>query len=231
MAAKKRSWIVTDHTLRKLEDNLWVVEGMLPTGPIHRRMSIIKMTDGSLLFYHAIPLTDAELAEVRAWGRPAYLVVAHHQHCLDANAFAEKLGLKIFAPKACEKQVRERVSLAGTLEEFPNDATVTVESVPGSKLGEAMVKVKSGPRLNVLFADVIQNNPPDLMFLFRLLGFAGGPKIVPAYRMMFVNDKSAVRAYIEQCASLPGLARLIPFHGTIVEQGAGESLRSAVSKL
>jgi hypothetical protein len=232
MAAKKRPWTVTDHTLKKLEDNLWIVEGMVPGVPIHRRMSIIKMADGALLFYHAIPLTDAELAEVSAWGRPAYLVVAHHQHCIDANAFAEKLGLKVFAPQACERQVRERVALSGTLDTFPNDDTVSVEAVPGSKFGEAMVKVKSGAHVNLLFADVIQNNPTgETKLLFRLLGFAGGPKVVPAYRMLFINDRPAVKAYIEECASLPALSRVIPFHGTIVEQNAGHSLRAAVASL
>ena len=232
MVTKKRPWIVTEHSpIKKLEDNLWVVEGMVPGAPIYRRMSIIKMADGSLLFYHAIPLTDAEIAQVRAWGRPSYLVVPHDQHCIDAESFREKLGLKVFGPKSCEAKLRARLELGGTLEDFPNDATVTVEAVPGNKFGEAMVKVKSGPRLNLLFADVIQNNPPETALLFRILGFAGGPKVVPAYRMLFLKDRSAVRAYFERCAALPGLARLIPFHGTIVEKDVSDALRSVAARL
>ena len=42
-------------------------------------MFIIKRADGSLMFYGtAIPLEDAALAEVTAWGRPSILVVPRH---------------------------------------------------------------------------------------------------------------------------------------------------------
>jgi len=233
MAKEKRGWIVTKHrALQKLDENLWAVEGSVPGIPVSRRMCIVKMLDGSLLFVHAIPLDDATLEQVKALGRPAYLVVGHDQHCIDAHAFREKLGLKAYGPKACEAKLRERVELAGTLEDFPSDASVTVESVPGTKHGETMVTVRSGNRVSLLFADVIQNNPKEsTSLLFRILGFAGGPKVVWVFRKMFVKDREALRAALSKWAALSGLQRIIPFHGAIVEGDPRNALAAAAAAL
>ena len=195
-------------------------------------MSIARRSDGALVFFHAIPLDDKVLAEVRALGRPAYLVVGHHQHAIDAHAFAERLGLKIFGPKRVEAGLRERCDLAGALEDLPADSAVSVESLPGSKLGEAVMVVKSGDRQSVLFCDAIQNNPPQkLNLVFRLLGFSGGPKTPPIFRMLFLEDKAAMRAAFERLAALPGLRRIVPCHGTVVEGGAVEALKAAAAAL
>src|SRR4051794_2282138 len=103
MAKARRGWIVTKHgPLQKIDENLWAVEGDVPGVPIKRRMCIARMVDGSLAFIHAIPLDDATLQEVHSLGRPAHLVVGHHQHCIDASPFQEKLGLRVYGPKACE---------------------------------------------------------------------------------------------------------------------------------
>src|ERR1700740_1248869 len=100
MQKKPRPWTVTPHTpLRKLEDNLWVVESNVPGTPMKRRMAIIRRSDGALVFYQAVPVDDATLAEVKALGKPPYLIVPHNQHGMDATAFAEKLSLKIYGPK------------------------------------------------------------------------------------------------------------------------------------
>src|SRR5713226_7158291 len=162
MPKPRRSWMVTPHdALVQHEENLWSVEGMVPNAPFSRRMCIARRGDGALVFFHAVPLEDKVLAEVKALGRPAYLVVGHHQHAIDAHAFAERLGLKIFGPKQVEAGLRERCDLAGALEDLPGDSAISVESLPGSKLGEAVMVVKSGDRQSVLFCDAIQNNPPQ----------------------------------------------------------------------
>ena len=76
MAKPPRPWIVTPHDrIEKLDDNLWAVESAVPGVPVRRRMCIVKRTDGQLLFLNAVPLDDQSLAEVSAWGRPAFLVI------------------------------------------------------------------------------------------------------------------------------------------------------------
>jgi hypothetical protein len=233
MTNPRRSWTVTPHdALLQHEENFWSIEGMVPGAPFRRRMGIVRRSDGTLAFFHAIPLEDEVLSQVAALGKPAFLVVGHHQHMIDAHPFAERLGLKVFGPKRVEAALRERCDLAGSLEEFPKDPAVSVESLPGSKLAEAVMVVKSGDRQSVLFCDAIQNNPASQVnFMFRLLGFAGGPKMPFVFRVLFLEDRRAMRAEFERLAALPGLKRIVPCHGTIVESGAAEALKAAAAAL
>ncbi len=231
----ERDWTVTRHDpIEKLDDNLWAVQGYVPGARFFRRMCIVRRSDGSLLFFHAIPLEETALREVLAWGKPAFLVVGHDQHCIDARPFAHRLGLRVFGPSRRAERIRQRVELAGTLEDLPADPTVSVAGLPGSKLGESAVVVRSGggTRLSLLLSDVVQNSPSEtLPWLFRALGFAGGPKVVPAYRLLFVQDRAAVKAKLAEWAALPGLERLVPCHGAIVTKGAPEALAAAAAAL
>src|SRR5215472_763509 len=137
MAKPPRPWIVTPHSpLQKLEDNLWLVTSPVPGFSMHRRMSIMKRSDGKLVFYNAVPLEDSALAEVTAWGKPGYLMIPHDQHGIDASAFAAKLGIGIYGPRASEARMRARFNLAGTIEDIPPDAHVSLESIADTKSGE-----------------------------------------------------------------------------------------------
>jgi hypothetical protein len=234
MPRAPRPWTVTKHDpIEKLEDNLWTVAGQVPGVPFRRRMSIIKRADGTLLFFNAIPLADAELAEVKAWGKPAVLVVPHDQHMIDARPFAERLELKVFGPKECEAKMRERADIAGTLEALPPDPAVRVEIVKGVKNGEpALFVTSAGGRVSLLVSDVIMNNQKSQIgFLPRMMGFSGGVKIVPVFRMMFLKDKPALKAQLEGWAGVAGLVRLVPCHGALVPSGAPEALRAAAATL
>jgi hypothetical protein len=230
----RRDWTVTTHGgLVQHEENLWSVDGMVPGAPFHRRMVIVRRNDGKLLFFHAVPLEDDLLARVRQLGQPAYLVVGHHQHAIDAQAFAERLGLKIYGPRRCEPGLRARCELAGFLEDVPFDSAVMVESLAGSKLAEAVLTVTGpGDARTVCFCDAIQNNPAQQLNLaLRILGFAGGPKTPLVFRVLFLENKQAMRAAFEKFAALPGLKRLIPCHGEVVETGVPEALRTAAAAL
>jgi hypothetical protein len=236
MAKSPRPWIVTRHDpIEKLEDNLWAIQGDVPGIPFKRRMFIIKRADGTLMFYGmAIPLEDEPLAEITAWGRPSILVVTHDQHMIDARAFAEKLGLKVYGPRACEAKMRARAEIAGMLEDVPADPNIQIAGVAGSKNGEPAVIVKSdgGRRVSLLVSDVLQNNPKEsLGILPRLMGFSGGPKVVPVFKMMFVKDKGALKKQLTEWSELPGLARLVPCHGDAVTSDAPGALRAAAASV
>ena len=144
MPRPPRPWIVTRHDpIEKLEDNLWSVCGDVPGIPFTRRMFIIKRADGSLMFFGmAIPLEEAALAEVTAWGRPAILVT-HDQHMIDAWLFSEKLGLRVYGPKACEAKMRARAEMTGTREDVPARPHHRIAPVDGAKTGEPAVIVPS----------------------------------------------------------------------------------------
>jgi hypothetical protein len=236
MPKPPRPWIVTRHDpIEKLEDNLWTVQGDVPGIPFTRRMFIIKRSDGGLMFYgSSVPLEDELLAEITAWGRPAMLLVPHDQHMIDARAFAEKLGLRVYGPRACEAKMRERAEIAGMLEDIPADPAVEVIPVAGAKTGEPAVIVRSsgGQRVSVLIADAVQNNAKTSMgFLPRMMGFAGGPKVVPVFRMMFLKDKVALRNQLTAWSALPGLVRVAPCHGDAVTGDAASALKAAAASV
>jgi len=232
MTKTPRPWIVTPHDpIEKLEDNLWTVAGEIPGLRVTRRMSIIRLSSGDLMFFNAIPLRDEVLEEVRDWGRPSMLIVPHHQHMIDAHAFRERLSLRLYGPAECEKKIRARAELTGTLESIRTDGDVTVQPLRGVKLGEPAIVVRSGDdRVSLLFGDVIQNTPTaSLPLPFRLAGFGGGPKVVPVFKMMFVSDKQRLKEQLTEWSGLSGLARLVPSHGGIVSTGAGAALKAAAS--
>ena len=221
--------------IKKIDDNLWVTDDVMEGSPINRRMSIVRRLDGTLLFYGAIPLTDTELDEVRAWGKPAYLVVGHEHHMLDGPAFREKLGLKLYGPKGRREQIALRTEIVGSLEDIPADPSMSVETVPGSRFGEPMVIVRSGggARVSLLFCDAVDNNPRQgSPFLMRLLGFTGDhPKVVFIFRLLFMTDRAALKAALLKWAEIPNLSRIVPFHGDIFEGNVQQALKRASNEL
>jgi len=234
MPKAPRPWIVTRHDpIEKVEDNLWTVQGDVPGVPIKRRMFIIKRSDGTLLFFGcAIPLEDDLLGEISAWGRPAILVVTHNQHMIDARPFAEKLKLSVYGPRQCEVKIRQRADITGFLEDVPKDAAVDILPVAGAKTGEpaAIVRSAGGQRVTVLFSDAVQNNSKASLGLVpRICGFAGGPKVVPLFKMLFTNDKAALKRQVVEWSELPGLARLMFCHGDTVTDGAAAGLKAAAA--
>ena len=61
MGKGPRPWIVTRHdAIEKHEANLWSVSGdAVGIKGMTRRMAIVRLSDGRLLFYNAIPLEEA----------------------------------------------------------------------------------------------------------------------------------------------------------------------------
>ena len=231
MPKPHRPWTVTPHKqIEKHDDNLWSVESSVPGVPISRRMVIVKRSDGTLLFFHAIPLEDTVLQEVIAWGKPGALVIAHNNHGIDADAFAKKLGVKLYGPARQERSLRARWDLHGTLEQLPPDPAVSFESIDGAKSGEPVGIVRTGERVSLLFADAYQDNK-DVPFFLRLLGFANGPKVVPAYKHLFTADKAALRAHFNRLAELPGLTRIIPCHGPALNTDAAATLKRVAAAI
>jgi len=232
MARAERPWTVTPHgPILEHEPNLWSVAGRLPGAPIPRRMTIVRRRDGTLVFFHAIPLEEPVLAKVLAWGRPAELVVAHADHGMDATPFAKRLGLRILGPKGDQARMRARFDMAGTLEDLPRDPDVTFEPVDGTKAGEPVEVVRSEGRVSLAFSDAIQAHGDGQALFFRLLGFKGDARVVPLFRLLFTRDRAALKAHLARLAETPGLARLIPCHGAIVEQDAAGALRRAAAAL
>jgi hypothetical protein len=231
MPKPPRPWTVTPHDpIEKLDDNLWAVESQVPGLPFRRRMCIIKRADGQLVFHNAVPLDDKTLAEVTAWGKPSFLVIPHDQHGIDAHGYQEKLGVKIYGPERSQAKMRARWDVGGTIEELPPDPSIQFESLDGTKTGEPVGIVRSGSRVSLLFSDAYQDSTGyKLPLPLRMLGFGGGPKVVPVFKLLFTKDKAALKAHFDRLSALPGLERIVPCHGAITRSGAAATLKQVAA--
>jgi hypothetical protein len=235
-----RAWIVTRHDpLRQIDDNLWAINGDVPgfspAMGFHRRMSIIRLSDGRLLFFNAVPVDDSTLDQIRRLGRPALLLVPHHLHAIDAHAFRERLRLSAYTAATSIDRVREILPVEGSLADLPRDEALSIVELPSSKFGEAGVIVKTGPRASLLVCDLVINLPhgPGLIgLLFRALGFtASEPQLPFPVRIRAFGPKAAVRADLRRLSEIPGLARIVPSHGPVVSTDAAGALRRIAERL
>ena len=237
MTTQPRPWTVTPHgEVEQLEENLWTVSSGVPGIPgLRRRMSIVRRTDGGLLFFNGIPVDDAALDTLRAIGRPAFLVVPQRFHTLDVHAFREKLGVRVLAPGCDRERIGRIVEVDGTFEDLPPDPAVEVVTVAGFKTGEGMAIVRSGGRTSLLVADVVlnvPNGPGPSGFLFRMLGLTGSrPSLPLPIRLRVLRDWRALRAQLEELARTPGLVRIVPSHGAVVDRDPAAVLRRIAASL
>jgi hypothetical protein len=235
-----RPWIVTPHTpIEKLDDDLWALESEVPgINGLRRRMTIVKRSDGRLAFYNAVPMDDAARAEIEAWGKPAFLILPHRSHTLDAPSFRERFNLETYAPPGELDPLRAKLPMTiKSIDELPADPHLAWELVQGTKkTAEPILVTKSadGARTTLVFSDSVQNMPRDgAPFMMKLLGFAGTrPRVVPVWRFVSgLKDRKALRAQLERLAASPGLTRLVFSHGTTTTAGAADALRAAAADL
>jgi hypothetical protein len=231
-----RPWTVLEHApIERLEENLWAVDAALPRMALRRRMSIVRLGDGRLAFHNAVPLREPDMRSLEGWGTPSFLLVPNGFHRLDVHAWKARYpALRVLCPAASRARVARAVAVDGDLDALPADPALRAEPLAGTRSGEAAFVVASGPRRSLLFGDVLFNVPDGGGIgglLLRLVGTSGGPKVTPIARRTIVTDRRALAADLRRLAALPGLARLVPSHGGIVGDRAGEVLATVADAL
>lgn len=231
-------WTVLPHgPLEQLSENLWRVEGSLPGMSLKRVMTVVRRNDGSLVIHSAIALADKEQRELEALGPPAVLLIPNQGHRLDAPAYKKRYpSLRVFAPSGGRQVIAEVVPVDGTYEDFPADDTVRLEMLHGVKAGEGAMFVRSRDGLTLVLNDCLFNmdrkKDPLGWFFTTVLGSAPGPRVSRLVKLMFVQDKKALRADFERFAQLPGLVRLIVSHEKVAHGAeASSALKQAATYL
>src|SRR5215469_10008448 len=127
-------WTVHPHRpIEKVSDDLWRVDGPVPGAPIPRTMLLVRLADGRLVIHNAIALDDAEMAEIEAWGKPAFLVVPNGSHRLDAKIFKDRYpSLRVITAPGSKAKVEEVVKVDETSGDF-GDGSVRYEVLEGTK--------------------------------------------------------------------------------------------------
>jgi hypothetical protein len=218
-------WSVGEHgPLEKHEPNLWTVEAAVPSMPLKRRMALVRLDDGSVVVHSAICLDDATQREVEAWGPIRFIVVPNRFHRLDARAYAERYPeARVICPDPAQKFVQNKTRVDGNLTLLPADPGLSAEKLAGSKLEEHVLVVRTGARVTLVFNDTVFNLPKLGGFkgwMYGVIGSTGAPKMTPLMRLVSLGDRAALHAQLEKLTATPGLVRVIPGHGTIVEGAA-----------
>lgn len=230
--AEPRPWTVyrPGPIVRRAPD-LWTIDDDVPGLPgANRRMSIVRRPDDSLVFFNAVPVPADTLAQVRALGRPAALIVPNALHALDAGPFARTLDVQAFAPVVAIAPLSSRVACRPIAELALGDALETF-TVEGFRTKEIVLRARD----TLFTADLVTNAPHGrgpVGLLMRLVGFTGpAPKLPRPVRRRVETNRDEVRACLESLSRLPGLRRLVPTHGEIVEGDVAGALRAIAATL
>jgi hypothetical protein len=229
-------WTVLPHgPIEKIEENLWCVQGSLPNMPLKRVMTLARLASGALVVHNPVALEAGAMAEVEAFGRPAFIVVPNGWHRLDARAFAERYpSARVLAPAGARKKVAAVIAPVGELSDLPTDPAIALAPVDGTRGMEAVMTVRSGDRVSLVFADAVFNMPHEHgmhgWILKHVTGSSGGPRVSRVARLFLIKDKAPFRAHLERLAT-PDLARIIVAHHDMITNDPAGTLRRVAATI
>jgi hypothetical protein len=236
MCSFNREWIVPDHKpIEKFDDRVWRVEAPIEGKPLSRVMTIARRADDRLVLHSVIPLGDEAMAEIEAWGEPAFLVVPNAYHRLDAPAYKERYPhMEVLCPPGAVDAVGKAVEVDGVYEEFSDDEHVRLETLAGVDLAEGVMRV-DGDGTTLVFNDAIFNMPHVGGFqgfmLRYLTASSGGPRISRLTRWLLVDEASALAEELERYAEIEDLRRIIVSHHEVIDEDPSQVLRELADSL
>lgn len=173
------------------------------------------------------------MRQLEALGEPAYLIVPNGGHRLDLRPFHARFPkAKIVTAPGAKTKVEEAAKPVQTRAALGKVARIV--TLAGCDEGEiAMVVSHRSGNVSLLTNDLIGNvaHPKGIgaTIMSRLMGFGPKPRITVAAKRFFIKDKAALAAQLREWAELPGLKRLIPSHGDIIDRPAALLRRLADS--
>src|SRR5437868_5092324 len=141
-----KHWKVLSHgKLKQIDDNILTVTGdiHMPLMDLPRRMTVVRLSDSRLVVFSAIALDEDEMAELEAYGRPAYLIVPSDKHRLDAKIWKDRYPeMRVVAPEGARGAVEKVVPVDTVAPRF-DDPDTTFVTVPGTRDHEGALVVNT----------------------------------------------------------------------------------------
>jgi len=231
------TWPVGPHgPLTQLDDHLWEVSGTLDLLPIGRRMSIVRLRDGSLLLHSVVCCNDETMAAIDALGPVRFIAVPSRFHRIDAPRYAQRYpDALVLTPPASRSQVAEVVSVHGDYTKLPEDPRLRWEVLDGVGLEAAFIFRNEAGEETLILNDGMMNLPSTLPgfrgWVTKLIGSTGGPKVTPTAKLGLVKDRQAYANHLRRLAARPALQRIVMSHGAIIDRDAGASLQRVADDL
>jgi hypothetical protein len=214
---------------KELAPNLWQVTGSLPF-PLPRNMTIYRRPNGELLLYSVVALEEAAMQRLEKFGKPAWMVVPHPMHTMDASFYTKRYPeLRVVAPADAKKSLGE-MKVHYDVDAGMAELGMRHHVVPGMKYSEVVLDLDVGAGRALVFTDLLgQGRPKGL--LMRLLGPPGGSGIARIVRLRQLADKSAVRGFLERVADTPDLSLIATAHTPPITEDAPGMLRRSATQL
>ena len=233
MTAPFKQWTVLPHgKLTRVNERIVEVVGELemPLLELPRRMTAVRTKSGALVIFSAIALREPDMAELEAFGRPAYLVVPSERHRLDAPGYLQRYPkLTVVAPRAGAEKIGEVVPVDTSTPNFGDPSIRYVEIA-----GDSALEVDGEDGLTLIVNDLIGDIHGEKGlggWLLRVMGFAGDDPHVPGpVKLTLGKHKADVALQFRRWAERIDLRRIIVSHGdTIVRDPRGVLLELAES--
>jgi hypothetical protein len=219
--------------MKQLADNLWVKRYPLSVlGTAHgRTVTILRLTSGELIVHSMAPFSEADKAEIRRLGKPAWLVEAMMLHDTYARegraAFPDAVFL---APLGF-----------GDVVDFPTSRLVPP---PREWVNEIeVIELRGAPRLQehvfihrpsrtLIVADLVFNFPQDergwnWLFHRYIAGLKRYPGMSRFFRLC-ISDRETFCASFQQVLE-SDFDQIIVGHGEVIESEGKAALRRALT--
>ena len=236
MAKLHDAWTVLPHgPLRELETGLLTAVGQVPMpfGNFPRRMTVVGLPRRRTAIFSPVPLDPLSMERIETLGQPAYLIIPNGGHRLDARPFKARYPeAKVITARGAKDKVAEAVPVDAT--DARLGETAELITVAGTNDRELAMLVRHDGGCSLITNDIIGHvrhpQGPGAWVMARLMGFgASGPQIPRVVRRMFVTDPAALAAQLRAWAALPGLRRIVPSHGDVIDNPTVALMRLAKS--
>lgn len=214
--------------LEPITGGLWQVTGS-QSFPLARKMTVVRLADGTLLLHSAVAMNDSGMAALEALGQPSVMVVPHPFHTLDAAFYARRYpGLRIIADADARDRLSGRVEVSAPPDALAEHGVAAV--VPtGMRYNEVVLNVPVEGGRALVFTDLMGHKPVGLMM--RLLGAPGGTGVPRIVKFRQVTDKRALGRSLAALAETPEVTTVVSAHGEPFTEQTAELLRFAASRV
>lgn len=232
------TWTVLPHgSLTEIDDGILTVTGRIhmPLVDLERRMTVVRLNNGSSVIYSAIALDDSGMKQIEAFGMPHYLVVPGDAHRLDVKIYKQRYpDLLVVTPPGTLKRVEKAVGVDATDIDFI-DPEVAWQVVSGAGGHEGALLVHRSSGTTLILSDLIGNlrRKGGLEgWMLHVMGFGDDQPVIPLVeKVLMVENKEKLRRQFLDWAAIPDLRRIIMSHGEPIETNAAATLRALAGTL
>jgi hypothetical protein len=232
------SWTVLPHgPLTEIDKGILTVTGLvhLPLVELERRMTVVRLKDGSGVIYSAIALEDAEMKSIEDFATPRYLVVPGDAHRLDAKSYKQRYPhIQVITPEGARERVARIIPVDSTDADFA-DPDVVWHVVSGAGGHEASLLVHRASGTTIILSDLIGNLRRKGGFegwMLHMMGFGDDTPQIPAVeKLLMVDNRKQLRQQFLEWAAIPDLRRILVAHGEPIEADPAGVLRDLAGSL